>query len=488
MKIKLTILLLIFAIPISAQSKKDNLDAFFSRLSLNGQFNGNVLIAENGKIQYEKSFGYADFSTHRKNTAETSFPVASITKTFTSTAILQLKQQGKLKLEDPVSKFLPDFPYKQVTIKQLLSHTAGLPIIDSLFFSFIPNHPDTVFTNKDLIPSFISKKAPLIFKPGEDFSYNNVNYNILALIIEQLSGLSFASYLKKYIFIPAGMTNTSLSNFLSRNDKNLLKRYNFKYPYSDKPQWADTLAEFKLMYRINFQGHGDMISTTHDLLKYDIALYNGKLIDRGNLKEAFIPIKLSNGKDNIQRYALGWITRQDTSIGEIVKHDGGSPGLRTMLLRNPGRHQTIIMFDNTANNVIPIADSALLILNGKNVQKPKMSGSRSYGIIMANNGIKAAEQLMEKIKKDSLNYYLSEDELNALGYAFMFANRDIEAETVFYKITQLFRSSWNAYDSYAEILLKAGKKQEAIKMYQKSMQLNPANENGKKVLEQLLRP
>jgi len=487
MKIKLTILVMIFALPVAAQNIKNNLNTFFSALSQNGQFNGNVLVAEEGKIWYEKCFGYADFSTLRKNTAETSFPIASITKTFTSTAILQLKQRGKLKLEDPVSKFLIEFPYKEVTIKQLLSHTAGLPIVDSLFFSFLPNHPDTVFTNKDLIPSFISKKAPLIFKPGEDFSYNNVNYNILALIIEQLSGLSFESYLKKYIFIPAGMTNTSLSNFLSRKDKNLLKRYNFKYPYSDKPQWADTLAEFKVMYRINFQGHGDLISTTHDLLKYDIALYNGTLINRENLKEAFIPIKLSNGKDNIQRYALGWITRQDTSMGEIVKHDGGSPGLRTMLLRNLGKHQTIIMFDNTANNVIPIADSALLILNGKSVQKPKKSGSRSYGITMANNGVKAAEQLMEKIKKDTENYYLNEDELNSLGYAFMFANRDVEAETVFYKITQLFPSSWNAYDSYAEVLLKGGKKQEAIKMYQKSMELNPANENGKKVLEHLLR-
>ena len=133
-KLWIVILLLITVTNIVAQNKQKDLDNFFSTLSQNQQFNGNVLIAENGTIVYEKSFGYADFSTKRPNTANTSFPIASITKTFTSTAILQLKEKGKLQLEDAVIKILSDFPYPDITIKQLLSHTAGLPIYDSLFF------------------------------------------------------------------------------------------------------------------------------------------------------------------------------------------------------------------------------------------------------------------------------------------------------------------------------------------------------------------
>ena len=486
-KFRILIFLFIAATNVVAQNKQNDLDKYFSTLSRNQQFNGNVLITENGKIVYEKSFGYADFSTKRANTANSSFPIASITKTFTSTAILQLKEKDKLQITDPVVKFLPDFPYAAVTIKQLLSHTSGLPIYDTLFFSLIPKHPDTVFTNRDIIPACISTQAPLIFKSGEDFSYNNVNYNVLALIIEKISGLAFEAYLKKYIFNPAGMTSTSLSKFYTRKDKNLSKMYQSKYPYSDKMERADTVANFKIIYRFNFQGHGDIISTTHDLLKYDIALYNGTLVSNATLKEAFKPVKLNNGKDNVQRYGLGWITREDTSMGEIIKHDGGLPGGRTMLLRNIARHQTIILFDNTAGNVVPIADNALSILNGSKVAKPKKSGARIYGIALADNGVEASDKILAKIKNDTVNYYLSEDEINSLGYAFLSNNKDVEAETAFKQNTRLFPISWNAYDSYGEVLLKNGKKEDAIKMYQKSIELNPDNENGKKVLEQVLK-
>ncbi len=486
---KYWILILLFSAGtnVVAQNKHYQLDKFFSTLLQNKQFNGNVLIAENGTIVYKKSFGYADFSTKRVNTANTSFPIASITKTFTSTAILQLKEKGKLQLNDAVTKFLSDFPYPDITIKQLLSHTAGLPIYDSLFFSLIPTHPDTVFINKDLIPAFISQKAALVFKPGDDFSYNNVNYNILALIIEKISGLSFEAYLNKYIFDPAGMTNTTLSKFFYRKDKNLSKRYRLKYPFSYKMEWIDTAAEFKIIYRFNFHGHGDIISTASDLLKYDMALYNGSLLNDASLKEAFTQVMLNDGNKNIQRYGLGWINKEDTLIGKIVEHDGGLPGGRSILLRNITRHQTIILFDNTANNVIPIADDALKILNGENIDKPKKSGARIYGIALAYNGLKAADKVLIKIKKDTLNYYLSENEINSLGYAFLSTNKNEEAATTFKTNTWLFPLSWNAYDSYGEVLLNNGKKEEAIKMYQKSIELNPENENGKKVLQKLLK-
>lgn len=484
-KFWLPLLFIITFTNVFAQNKHKELDNYFSVLSKNQQFNGNVLIAENGKIIYEKSFGYADFSIRKPSAANASFPIASITKTITSTAILQLMKKGKLNLKDPVTKFLSDFPYPDVTIRQLLSHTAGLPIYDTLFFPLIAKNPVAVYENKDIIPACISEKAPLIFKPGEDFSYNNVNYNILALIVEKISGVSFQSYLKKNIFDPAGMTNTSTSKFLSRPDKNLSKRYLLKHLYSDQFQMADTLPEFKAIYNFNFQGHGDLISTTHDLLQYDIALYDGKLLKNSTLIEAFTPVKLNNGKDNIQRYALGWITREDTSLGEIVKHDGGMPGGRSMLLRNITKHQTIILFDNTANNVIPISDNALKILNGLKVEKPKKSGSKTYGIALVNQGLAAADKIMAKIQKDTSNYYLAENEINSLGYDFISSNKNTEAEATFKKNTELFPSSWNTYDSYGEILLKNGKKTAAIKMYQKSIELNPENENGKNVLKQL---
>lgn len=479
------LLLLLTVFNLNAQNTQKKLDQYFSALAENKQFNGNVLIAENGKIFYQKSFGDADFSTHRKNDSKSSFPIASITKTFTSTGILQLFEKGKLKLEDPASKYLSDFPYKEVTIKQLLSHTAGLPIYDSLFFPIIAKHPDIVFTNKDLIPAMIAQKSPLIFKSGDDFSYNNVNYNILALIIEKISGLNYGKYLQKNIFDPAGMKNTSLSKFFDRVDKNLSKRYIVKYPYSDELQRAENVEGFKVAEHFDFQGHGDLISTGEDLLKYDAALSSGKLLKTATLKLAYTPVLLSNGSDNVQRYALGWITRKDTSMGEIVKHDGGLPGGRTMLMRNLTKHQTIILFDNTANNVLPISDNALIILNGGSVENAKKSVAKTYGTALTEKGIETGDKILQEIVKDTLNYYVSEGEINSLGYAFMFNDKQLEAEETFRQNTILYPESWNTYDSYGEILLKHGKQQDAIKMYQKSIELNQNNENARKVLKDL---
>jgi CubicO group peptidase (beta-lactamase class C family) len=483
---RVLILISVLATQAAAQNRQNDIDRFFSTLSQNQQFNGNVLIAEDGKIVFEKSFGYADFSTKRANTSYSSFPIASITKTFTSTAILQLKEKGKLKLTDPVVKYLPGFPYSTVTIRHLLSHTAGMPIYDSLFFYLIPQHPDTVFTNADIIPASIAKKAPLVFQPGDRFSYNNVNYNVLALVIEKISGLSYGTYLQKFIFNPAGMTSSSLSKFNTRDDKNLSRMYRPKHFYSTKMERADTLAEFNIMFRFAFQGHGEMISTARDLLKYDQALYNGTLLSSVTLEEAFTPVTLNNGQDNVQRYGLGWIISEDTSMGKIVKHDGGIPGGRLMLLRNITKHQTVILLDNTSDNVVPLADMALSILNGQKVAKPKKSGARSFGIALADYGLKAGNAFLKKIEKDTLNYYFNEDEMNSLGYAFLSSNKDAEAETVFKQNTLLFPLSWNAFDSYGEVLLKRGRKQDAVKMYRKSIELNPGNENGKKVLEQVL--
>lgn len=126
LKFKLLTFIIVTGLNSFAQTNPIGLDNFFSTLSKNHQFNGNVLIAENGKIIYEKSFGYADFSSKKLNTKQTTFPIASITKTFTATAILQLFEKGKLNISDPVTKYLNDFPYPTLTIRHLLSHTSGL--------------------------------------------------------------------------------------------------------------------------------------------------------------------------------------------------------------------------------------------------------------------------------------------------------------------------------------------------------------------------
>jgi tetratricopeptide (TPR) repeat protein len=216
-----------------------------------------------------------------------------------------------------------------------------------------------------------------------------------------------------------------------------------------------------------------------------LALQKNLLLTESSLKEAFTAVKLANGKDNGQRYGLGWIISQDTLDGDIVKHDGGVSGGRSILLKNHTMQQTIILFDNHANNVITLADDALKILNGLKVVKPKKSGAKAYGIALANGGVEAANKALVKIRKDTLSYYLDENELNSLGYAFWGSKKNALAEEVFKTNTLLFPSGWNTYDSYGELLLANGKRQEAMRMYKKSVELNPQNENGINILKKL---
>jgi CubicO group peptidase (beta-lactamase class C family) len=470
-----------------AQSRIEALNHYFSTLSKNGDFNGNVLIADNGKIVYEKSFGYADFPAGKLNNLNTAFPVASITKTITSTAILQLREKGKLQISDPYIKYFPAFPYPSVTIRQLLSHTSRIP--SSAFYRFLDSLrivKDTFFTNADVIPAFIALNKPLLgeAKPEGDrstFAYSNINYYLLALLIEKLTGMPYNSYVKKYIFLPAGMESSSLAEFNAGMDKNICKEHRYRYLYSAIPERIDTVAENQYIFKtFNFKGHGDVVSTIQDLLKYDKALYNGTLLHESSLQLAYQPVV--PGTPNSSGYGLGWSIPHDSSKGKIVFHHGGGLGIEAMLVRNISKHQTVILVDNSKNPAFYVAMNALKILNGEKIPPPKRSIAKRYGRVLVKEGIAEAGNLLKQLKQDTLNYALSEYEMNLLGYQLMGNGMDDLAFEVFKTDIALFPKSWNVYDSYGEILLKLARKDEAIKMYQKSIELNPENENGKKVL------
>jgi CubicO group peptidase (beta-lactamase class C family) len=489
-QLTLVIIAICSSITATAQNKMAALNTYFSALSQNGDFNGNVLVAENGKIIYEKSFGYADYSVKRLNTATTSFPVASVTKTMTATAILQLQEKGKLSIHDRYSKYFRNFPYPTVTIRQLLSHTSRLP--SSAFYRLLDSlqtaKRDTFFTNADVIPALIALKQPLSGRADEggrsSFSYSNVNYYLLALLVEKLTGMTYGAYLDKYIFIPSGMENTSFSDFYFGMDKNLCREQRYRYLYDDAPERIDTAAEFASIFDVyNFKGHGDVVSTLKDLLKYDEALYNGTLLKESSLQQAYQPLVPGTAANS--GYGLGWSIGQDSSKGKIVFHHGGGIGIEAMFVRNISRRQTIILFDNMKNPAFYTAMNALKILNGEKVAPRGKSVAKAYGKTLVKTGIPAARQLLQKLKKDTAHYNLSEYEMNLLAYQLMWSNRDSLAAEVFKTDLDLFPDSWNVYDSYGELLLKMGKTEEAIMMYKMSMVLNPENENGKRTLERL---
>lgn len=485
--------LLTYSVNVHSQNTAGEMEKLFSTAFRNQRFNGNVLIAEKGKIVYEKSFGYADVATKKLNSHTSAFHIASITKTFTATAILQLVEKGKLQLDDPVTKHLKDFPYPQITVRHLLSHTSGLPSFEVLFDSVRNVHPDTVFTNIDIIPAYVALHPPLLFEPQTDYNYNNINYSIIGLIVEELSGKPLHNYLKENILDPAGISETFFPgiifyHYTAEEVKNLSMMYRYRHFYSKQLVRVDTVPAYsKYWNNYNFEGFGEIISTARDLFKYDQALYNNVLLRESTLKEAFTPTVLKSGKVNDAGFGLCWIIGQESDFGDLVMHGGGVPGLRTFLLRNITKHQTIILLDNNENEVDELAMKALMILNNGKANPPGKSIARIYGRSLLTEGAEKARQKLEALRMDSTHYSLSEDEFNSLGYDLLGENKNSLAVEVFRLNMTLFPASWNVYDSYGEALLKVGKKEQAIEMYKRSIELNPQNKNGKRILEELLK-
>lgn len=493
-------LIIFTAIAASGQSKQKIIDDYFNALVKNQQFSGNVLVIENNKAVYEKSFGYADYTTKTLNTPGITFPIASISKILTATAILQLKEKGLLKITGTVTQYLPEFPYSEITIRHLLSHTSGLPPYNAFFDKDKKVNPDKVFTNKDFLPGVIANKQPLIYQPGENGNYDNINFLVLALVVEKISGLPYKAYIEKNILKPAGMNETSFfplpQQFSGAQFKNYAYPHVYLHMYDTIPVKSNSIPYVReYWHSYGFNGFGDYISTIGDLWKFDNAMYHHTLLKQPTLDEAFVPTKLNNGQANKDVFGLGWEIEKDSTMGKLVYHSGAAMGLSSNILRNVTKQQTVILFDNTHFNAHENATKVMMLINGKKVDLPKKSVSRIYGNILFNKGPVEAKKVLETLLKDTADYYISEDEMNSLGYDFMGSSNPYHLpEQHFYKQAvetlkinvDLFPGSWNAYDSYAEALLGNGQKEEAIKMYKKSIELNPKNEGGKKVLEKLL--
>jgi len=496
----LVVFVVVPAAPANGQNRVARLNRFFSALVRNQQFNGNVLVAEDGRIVFEQSFGFADVARKQPNTASTSFPIASITKTLTATGILQLIEHGRVQLNDPVVKYLPDFPYSNITIQHLLSHTSGLPSYNAFFDADKDAHPDKVFTNADFLPGIVANRKPLLYQPGDSGNYDNINFIVLAEILERVSGMEYRDYIETHILKPAGMLNTTFLPLSTQYDS-ATRLSNFAFPHLRLHMYSPVLIRANTVpyvrqywHAYRFSGFGDYVSTTHDLLKFDEALYGGRLIGVRLLEEAFAPILLNNGRENPDNFGLGWEIENDTSLGKVVYHSGAATGLSAVLLRNISRHQTVIVFDNTHYNAHAVGTSALRILNDQSVPYPKQNLAELYGEILVRRGAPAARRTLERFRYDTAAYTLTESDLNSLGYDLMGQSSDYrlpivhmyaEAEEVLRQNTELFPSSANVYDSYGEVLLKTGRRDEAIRMYQRALQLNPGSRNAKMILDSL---
>lgn len=470
------------------------LNDLFSTLYEKNLFNGSVVISKSDKTIFSKNYGFSNNEKKEKINDNSQFPIASITKTFTATAILQLQQKGKLNINEPVQKYLTEFPYPNITIKQLLSNTSGLAQEYNLFNTIIKEQPEKIISNQDIIPTFIRFKIPLSFPSGSKWEYNNINFCLAGLIIEKVSGISYAKYLEKNIFKPAKMKNSFVPINRKIKSKNQVELYTYPNFYSTELVNTKTLKEPFLIYeKSNFYGPGGIVSTALDLEKYQKALFNDRILGKKELEEALTATKLNDGKTvsyiiegKEVSYGLGWQMYTDEIDGKIVFHDGLTTGLTSILLHNMTKNQTVILLSNSASSIFRISNDALNLINDKSYQIPVQNLSRIYGSLIENGSKEKASELIQEYLKNPSSYEVSERDFNRLGYQFLRLQKCENALQVFDSATLIFPTSWNVFDSYGEALHQCGKKEEAMKMYQKSVELNPENENGKKVLNSLL--
>lgn len=479
----------------SAQSPVQQIDSILNQLHNEEDFNGNVLISEKGKIIYEKSFGYANYENKTPLTKDSIFLIGSVSKTFTATAILKLKEQGKLNLDDNILKFLPDLPYKDITIRHLLTHMSGLPEYQSP--EVIKEIEGKGVNNAELEKVFAGLNLKQEFPAGSKWEYSNTNYIFLALIVEKASSISYPQFLQKYIFEPAGMKMSFVlkGNVPAQYAKNIVDGYRQMSYVSLTGVNVNNLSGGRSFYLTvsNLYGAGGIYSTAGDLNKFHRALQSGKILKKQTLAEMYNPAKSTNGKDYetfrnsnyLSAYGLGWFVARDESTGKIVYHSGGSVGYASYFLWNTAKDQCVIILTN--NELIKhYTPTALMkILNSQAYKLDSKSLAKALGREYVLRGLQGMEKLYDRLKLNP-DYTFREGEMNDLGYQLMLDKNDSQAAIRILKLNaEKFPASYNVWDSLGEIYYKAGNRDDAIKNYEKSLQLNPKNEEGKQMLDKI---
>jgi CubicO group peptidase (beta-lactamase class C family) len=338
-------LTLVVTISAHSQSFQADADQFVTTFAKQKGFQGVVLVARNGHMLFQKGYGNALEGWGIANTPDTKFELASLTKQFTGTAILLLAQAGKIDLDAPITRYYPHAPesWKEITVKELVTHTSGLPNNELHDFNKGICVP---YTLDELIATFSSR--PLKFKPGTDWAYTNTEYYLLAFIIQTVSGQSYADFLNHQIFQPLGMNASGFAPTLAVI-----------------PQMAEgyTRDGQSLRHRDYFDrsleiGAGGVYSTASDLLRWNEALNGEKLLNRKSLDLMFSPSSPGN-------YGFGWFIENKNRTKEY--HEGSDPGFAAFEIRYPEEKAFVVVLSNVEESPVRVMANGLgeLLLTGK---------------------------------------------------------------------------------------------------------------------------
>lgn len=314
------------------------------------QFMGTVLVARGETILLDKGYGFANLEWNIPNAPTTKFRLGSVTKQFTAASILLLEERGKLKVDDPVTKYMADAPaaWDKVTIYHLLTHTSGIPS-----FTGFPDYGSTeavATTPEKLVARFRDK--PLEFQPGQGWKYDNSGYVLLGYLIEKVSGESYEKFVQENIFTPLGMKDSGYDS----NSAIILRRASGYSPSAEGPVHAGYID-----MTIPFSA-GALYSTTEDLLRWEQGLFGGKVLSAASLQEMTTPFK--------HDYAFG-LGVSTVKGHKLIEHGGGIEGFNTQLSYYPDDNLTVVVLGNlNGSGPGEIAPKMAALVRGENVLLP----------------------------------------------------------------------------------------------------------------------
>ncbi|RYE04724.1 MAG: class A beta-lactamase-related serine hydrolase [Sphingobacteriaceae bacterium] len=342
------------------------IDAFMQNLHRHSGFNGNVLVAKGGKILYENAFGWANYLTRDSLKLNSQFELASVSKTMTGTAILMLMEQGKLKLNQNVKEFFPNFPYDGITIRLLLTHRSGM--MNYVYFTddiYRKQHLDQhKGLNNAQEMALIAQYKPAPFnKPNVRFLYNNSNFMVLGAIIEKVSGIPYAQFMKENIFKPAEMSHTNVYS------KAVYEKIPVDVVGHDRNSWKYSVAQNFLDGPVGDKG---VYSTVTDLFLFDRALRSGRLLKQSTQDSAYTDRNpMLRGHFN---YGYGWRLFEGPNQ-KVVYHTGWWHGFRHIFLRDMKNDITIVLLGNMVNGSLLHLDELFRLTGMPVVRKSAYSGN-----------------------------------------------------------------------------------------------------------------
>jgi CubicO group peptidase (beta-lactamase class C family) len=438
-----------------------------SQLHERGQFNGEILVAQRGKILYRGAFGLSNQKSGQTFTPDTPSCLASLSKPLTALAVMMLAERHRLAYSDPIGKYFPELPETlgEATIRPLLNHTSGIPDYSDLNIE----HPGMM--NAEVLNALRRVDKPL-FPPGQRYQYSNSGYVLLGLAVERVSGRHLSRYLQDHIFKLLGMRNSFALTSASQKTGAVARGYNAFGTDDD--------------YDAYVTGDGGVYSTVNDLFAFDQALHRHELVKQQTLDEAFTPGRVREGKTT---YGFGWNVESDAS-GKRVWHTGNTAGFRAFIEHRLDQEITVIMLTNGGNSKRAEINQAIQhILAGRPYSFPKRSIAVALHDVVLRSGAEAAIAQYRTAKAAHADEYdLDEGEINALGYQLLYQDRrQGDAVQIFLLNTAEHPSSSNAFDSLAEAYQVMGDKASARKYYEIALQKDPQNLHARGMLEKLQR-